>query len=546
MVPAPYFQRLSAPSQGRFSYVDTLRITDMNTDIICGRTEEPENRGMIGKVIRVGIKSGRAALISVLAAALVTACGGGSSTPAPQVPTPPPPPPNMTVALTALNVTGIKAPLNPDFSADVLRYSVIATDSMASEISVTATAPNEVTISVNGEPLASDATLVVSDLSPGDVIIIRAQGTGSQASESVEYEVLYLPSDFPEITVTVLQPGASADPLYVNMLGPGNQYLVILDNNGVPTFFRGEANGSMDFKWHSTTGERSYALATGTTNQWGRANNEVVILDGSNNQIDEIETVGLSHTGFHDFLINDNDELILVSYDGSIRDLTAQGLSDQEIVEDSVVQVLDRATRQVLFEWNSWGHIPYEDQTTPSPGSEYAHINSVFEDFDGNLIMSFRRVSQVVKVARPSGQIMWRLGGRTNQFQFVNDPFSNICGQHTVSRLDNGNILLFDNGQYCWPIVAERGETTRVAEFQLDEQNMTAELVWSYSDPNIHNLFAGSAQRLPNGNTMIGWGAGSDVLATEVTSDGTKVFEITAVHDGFAPVLAYRVRRFPQ
>jgi hypothetical protein len=527
--------------------VPCLRITDMNTAIICGRTEEPENRRMTGKVIRVGIKSGRAALIPVLVAALVTACGGGSSTPAPQVPPPPPPPPpNMTVALTALNVTGIKTPLNPDFSADVLRYSVIATDSMASEISVTATAPNEVTISVNGEPLASDATLVVSDLSSGDVINIRAQGTGSQASESVEYEVLYLPSDFPEITVTVLQPGASADPIYVNMLGPGNQYLVILDNNGVPTFFRGEANRSMDFKWHSTTGERSYALATGTTNQWGRANNEVVILDASNNQIDEIETVGLSHTGFHDFLINDNDELILVSYDGSIRDLTAQGLSDQEIVEDSVVQVLDRATRQVLFEWNSWGHIPYEHQTTPSPHREYAHINSVFEDFDGNLIMSFRHVSQVVKVARPSGQIMWRLGGRTNQFQFVNDPFSNICGQHTVSRLDSGNILLFDNGQNCWPIVAERGETTRVAEFQLDEQNMTAELVWSYSDPNIINLFAGSAQRLPNGNTMIGWGAGSDVLATEVTSDGTKVFEITAVHDGFSPVLAYRVRRFSQ
>jgi len=478
-----------------------------------------------------------------LTALLIGACGGGSSAPAPPGSTTPPP--VVSVQLSALSITGAKAPLNPDFSSDVTRYSVIASGPSANEISLTATAAAGITITVDGRMATSNTTLDVSNLSPGDVVRIRAQGTGSQASQSVEYEVLYLPSDFPEIEVTVLEPGASPDPLYVNMPGPGNVYLAMLDNNGVPIFFRAEPNRSMDFKWHSATGERSYARATGTVNQWGREDNEVVVLDADNNEIDQFETVGLSNTGFHDFLINDNNELTLVAYDGSIRDLTAQGLSDQEFVEDSVVQVLDRATGQVLFEWNSWGQIPYEDQTTPSPRSEYAHINSVFEDFDGNLIMSFRHVSQVVKVARPSGQIMWRLGGRTNQFQFINDPFSNLCGQHTASRLDNGNILVFDNGQFCWPVVAARGETTRVAEYQLDEQNMTAELVWSYIQPGIVNQFAGSAQRLPNGNTIIGWGAGSSILATEVTSDGTKVFEITAFHD-VLPVLAYRVRRFPQ
>ncbi len=515
-----------------------------NGAIINGRTKDQEFLQMIEKATKTGMKIRRVMLIQLLAALLVAACGGGSSAPPPPVP-PAPPPPVVSVELTTLNISGAKAALNPGFSSDVLRYSVIAADLSASEITVTATAANGVTLSVNGEALVSGAALNVSNLFPGDVVRIRAQGTGSQASESVEYEVLYLPTDFPEITVTVLEPGASTDPIYLNMPGPGNQYVAALDNNGVPMFFRAEPRRVMDFKWHSATGERSYARSTGTDNQWGRENNEIVVLDPDNNEIDQIETVGLSHTGFHDFLINDNNELILVAYDGSIRDLTAQGLSDQETVEDSVVQVLDRATRQVMFEWNSWGQIPYEDQTTPSPRSEYAHINSVFEDFDGNLIMSFRFVSQVVKVARPSGQVIWRLGGRSNQFQFINDPFSNLCGQHTASRLANGNILVFDNGQFCWPVVAARGQTTRVAEFQLDEQNMTAELVWSYSDPNIINQFAGSAQRLPNGNTIIGWGAGSQILATEVSSDGTKVFEMTAFHEGL-PVLAYRVRRFSQ
>jgi len=494
-------------------------------------------------VTKTGMKSSRAFLIHLLVLLLVAACGGGSNTPAPPISTPPPPPPS--VALDALSITGTKTPLNPDFNPDIHRYSVIATDAVASEISLTATAASAITITVNDQPVVSDATLNVSNLFPGDVIRIQVQGTGSQASVSVEYEVVYLPFDFPELKVTVLEPGASTDPLYVNMNGPGNWYVAILDNHGVPTFFTGEVGRTMDFKWHSATGERSYSRATGTTNQWGRNDNVEVVLDENFNQIDEIETVGLSNTAFHEFLINDNNELILISYDGSIRDLTAFGLSAQETVEDSVVQVLDRATRQVLFEWNSWGQAPYENQTTPSPQSEYAHVNSVFEDFDDNLIISLRNMSQVVKVARPSGQVVWRFGGRTNQFQFVNDPFSNLCGQHTVSRLANGNILLFDNGQNCWPVVTERGVTTRIAEYQLDEQNMTAELVWSYSQPGVFTVLAGSAQRLPNGNTMIGWGAGTDVFATEVSSDGMKVFEITAFHDQ-TPVVGYRARRFPE
>jgi hypothetical protein len=520
--------------------------SNTNTAIIFGRNEEQVQLQMIKKVATSGMKTGQALIVQLLAALLVAGCGGGSGSPgSTPPPPPPPPPPAVVVELSALEITGAKAPLNPNFSSDITRYSVIAATGNASQISLTATAVSGIMISVNGQPLISNTPTNVSNLSPGDLVTISAEGTGSQASESVEYEILYLPSDFPEIEVTVHETGASSDPLYLNMPGAENNYLVILDNNGVPTFFRGETVRAMDFRWHPTTGERSYARATGTDNQWGRSNNEIVLLDTNNNEIDQIETVGLSHTGFHEFLINDNDELVLVAYDGSIRDLTAQGLSDQETVEDSVVQVLDRSTRQVMFEWNCWGQIPYEDQTTPSPRSEYAHINSVFEDFDGNLIMSFRHMSQVVKVARPSGQIMWRLGGRTNQFQFINDPFSNLCGQHTASRLDNGNILLFDNGQFCWPVVPARGQTTRVAEFQIDEQNMTAELVWSYTQAGIVNQFAGSAQRLPNGNTIIGWGAGSAIMATEVTSDGTKVFEIIAFHNEL-PVLPYRVRRFPQ
>ena len=177
--------------------------------------------------------------------------------------------------------------------------------------------------------------------------------------------------------------------------------------------------------------------------------------------------------------------------------------------------------------------------------SDYAHINSIFVDTDDNLIVSARGTSQVSKIEKSSGVLLWTLGGKSNQFTFINDPFENICGQHTASRLDNGNLLIFDNGQYCWPDVPARGDLTRVVEYQLDETNFTAELVWSYSRPDTYTLSAGSAQRLDNGNTLIGWARGPTVLATEVDVDGNIVFEITATDTATGEsVRTYRALRF--
>ena len=237
---------------------------------------------------------------------------------------------------------------------------------------------------------------------------------------------------------------------------------------------------------------------------------------------------------------------MLVAYEGALRDLTAFGLTATELVESSVIQVIDRTTRQALFAWDSWGSIPFDDQTYPTGlRGEYVHVNSVFEDTDGNLIISARGTSQVIKISRPGGQVLWKLGGKSNQFQFINDPFAQLCGQHTASRLENGNLLVFDNGQNCWPVLAARGDLTRVVEYRLDEQALEAELVWSYTQDGAYTTSQGSAQRLPNGNTLIGWGRGPANLVTEVDSEGATVFEMNAF-DADGPVIAYRARRFPE
>ena len=77
-------------------------------------------------------------------------------------------------------------------------------------------------------------------------------------------------------------------------------------------------------------------------------------------------------------------------------------------------------------------------------------------------------------------------------------------------------------------------------EYALDEQGKTATLAWQYRrSPGLFGFALGYAQRLPNGNTLIGWGS-TNPSVTEVTPDGREVYEL----DLPPAVYSYRAYRF--
>lgn len=432
--------------------------------------------------------------------------------------------------LDALSVSGIGDPLNPDFDPEVQRYSVIALDSGEAPV-VTAQAASDLAISINGNPATSGDPVTLAHIEPGSEIEVQVENVdGAQAT----YTLLYLPSDFPNLTVTTHTPLASTDPIYVAMRHDGVSYLAKLNNDGVPLFYRRSDGKLYDFKKHPV-GKLSYA---GPKNS---RSGEQIVLGPDFTELERLTTVGLTNTDVHEFLIQPNGNYILLAYEPTVRDMTAYGGSPTEPLIDGILQELS-PTREVLFQWNSWDHMDYQERITNS-SSDYAHINSIFVDTDGNWLVSSRAFSQVMKIDRGTGEVIWRLGGKSGDFTFANDPFGNLCAQHTASRLENGNILIFDDGQLCWPKVPERGGHTRVVEYHLDEEAMTAELVFSYHRDDIYVPSQGSAQRLRNGNTFIGWGASPVAMATEVDPLGEVVFEIKAEFAD-SDVTSYRAWRF--
>jgi hypothetical protein len=101
------------------------------------------------------------------------------------------------------------------------------------------------------------------------------------------------------------------------------------------------------------------------------------------------------------------------------------------------------------------------------------------------------------------------------------------------------HVLVFDNGSdgLCVdpsdPLNpgVNRG-FTRVTEYALDTVAHTATLVWSYAPAGKYSLFAGSARRTANGNTLIAWASDASALATEVDAAGQKLWELTVPDNG--------------
>ncbi len=441
--------------------------------------------------------------------------------------------PSSAPALDDLLVEGVRIPLKPNFDPSRRRYSVLA-DEPVGDLVVTATASEDLMITIDGQAAESGEPLELPDVEPeGEFQVVVENEDG----KSRVYTIVYLPWDFPDLKVSHHESTASTDPIYLTIRRRGNiaHFVVKVDNEGVPLFYRREPRPVYDFKKHPN-GQMSYALLREEVRSM-----EQIVLNEDFEEVDRVTTVGLEETNEHEFHILPNGNRILLSYETAVHDASDYGGSAAQDVRDGILQEVTE-DGELLFEWNSWGYMPYDESLYGAV--DYAHLNAVDVDTDGNWLVSSRGLSQVFKLDRSTGEVLWRFGGMSNEFEFIDDPFGNLCGQHTASRLENGNILLFDNGQYCWPEVEERGEHTRISEYKLDEEAMTAELVWSYHQEGAYCYSQGSSQRLDNGNTFIGWGRGTFYLATEVDTDGNIVFQILG-DGGGDEVQTYRAWRFP-
>lgn len=248
----------------------------------------------------------------------------------------------------------------------------------------------------------------------------------------------------------------------------------------------------------------------------------------------------------HEFTIYEDGHAFMVTEETHVVNMKVYNpnWSSNATVMTTTIQEFD-PSKNVIFEWRAWDHVVVTEsnQNLAFGYIDAIHTNSIDLDTDGNIIASHRHLNQATKIDRNTGEFIWRLGGVENDFTFINEP-EPFTFQHDARRVSNGNLTVWDNGNQHVPTHSS------AKEYELDEVNMTATLVWSfqpktYSNGNAYFYAMGSARRLENGNTLImgGWDNSSNQSNIfEVTPAGTVVWELAL--NNAKSLVGYRAAKF--
>lgn len=220
-------------------------------------------------------------------------------------------------------------------------------------------------------------------------------------------------------------------------------------------------------------------------------------------------------TGFHHEAqeMPDGKFLVLASSERLLKNV--QGSGEVDVIGDTIL-VLDQELK-VFWAWDSFDHldpgklaVSGEVCTVGGGGcppfyladkaNDWLHSNSLQLAPDGNILMSVRHMDSVVKIDYQNGvafgEVLWRFGRDGDFTVLSDDPWPWQSHQHDANILDDGTLLLYDNGntrRSSDSLAHSRGQ-----RWQLDESTMTAKLLLN-ADVGVYAPAVGSAQRLPSG-----------------------------------------------
>jgi hypothetical protein len=257
----------------------------------------------------------------------------------------------------------------------------------------------------------------------------------------------------------------------------------------------------------------------------------------------------------------------------------APAVHDKTLEGDYVYEVDDQG--KVLWEWLASDHI---DEMGFSPEAraairkaafnaqrgtvDWLHVNSMtyvgpnkwFDAGDqrfrpDNVIISSREASFIAIIGR-DGKIVWRMGPDYRTLPETK-AIGQIIGQHHAHIIPKGlpgagNLLVFDNGGASGygegtPAAPDGiGIVSRGSSRVLEIDPVAMKKVWEYSIRGTESYrffshYVSSAQRLPNGDTLITEGADGRIF--EVTTGGEVVWEYVSPYFTDGPGATNRVYR---
>ena len=318
---------------------------------------------------------------------------------------------------------------------------------------------------------------------------------------------------------------------------PGQPGLMIVDRQGELVWFGQPLGGTpLDFTVQQYRGQPVLTWSAGSVNAAGVTTGTSYIADSSYRVIATVKAGNRAQTDLHEFNLTPQGTALITAHRKVPADLSPLGGPANGAVLCSIAQEIDVATGKVIFEWNSLDHVQLTESHQVLAGGtaqapyDYFHINSIALAPDGDLLISSRNTWTIYKVARPGGEIRWRLGGKKSDFEI--GPGAGFSWQHDARMPRPGLLTVFDNASS-----PPQEPQSRALLLDVNTQAMRVKLNRAYTHPvGLQADNQGSVQLLPDGGVFVGWGA--QPYFSEFTRDGDLVL------DGELPVNDQSYRAF--
>jgi hypothetical protein len=434
-------------------------------------------------------------------------------------------------------------------------------------------------------PSLPEQTVAVSVKENQAIVAVASEG-----SSSISYWVRCLPHDFPRMEMT-RDPDAGTPPAGYYLIGDtwllageGAGYAMVLDGHGVPVwYFRQAGLGVFDVDDVVSGAVTFRASFTQST-----------FLAAQPFEIDQLSPRTLTTaepTGYaadeHELRILSNGNFLVLSYPlKSGVDLTglslplgdggAQALGPGSVIQDCVIVEFQPAGA-VVSTWAASDHFdPTEDTRVTATafgfgpdsgvldgGAVYDpfHCNSIdIDPANGNLLVSARYMDSVFYIDRPTGKVLWKLGGsRASKdgavYVLVVDPFVEqhdarlLPGWSPACNGGTGQISLFDDESQgpgparavVYDVVVGAGDGGVVADGGCGDGGTAgaATVVWQRKG-SVASTAAGSFRISADGSRVIGWGFGGvpDLVFSEVDGNGEELlrFAFTDGHESYRAI----------
>lgn len=373
-----------------------------------------------------------------------------------------------------------------------------------------------------------------------------------------------------KITVNKFDPATSSGLIFVAPYAfsfdslYGQSGSLIVDNNGTPVYFRPLSSPNLmniDFRMQTLNGNPVLTFWQGTlasppvyTNLPAASSEPgscYYILDNTYAVIKTVSAQNDYESDIHEFLITPNNTALFLSTKSIPMDLTPYGGPQNGYVNDFAVQEVDLQTNELLFFWSALQNIPLTDSYEPASSASSSsniwdayHLNSVGTTDDPNeILVSSRNAWTIYRINKPTGNIVWRLGGK--QSSFTIESGAEFSWQHDARFLPTNIISLFDDNCCESETVPPGTPPAHGLVLQLDLGLLTASLVHSYyHDPNINVASQGNVQTLTNNNKFVGWGQSQYFSEFAPTGNTESTPALNLLYDASIPGNNYTYRAY--